>query len=76
MTMQRLLVLVVAANVFAMAINLYAAAVNFRLRHELLASLAVGECRDAPPVVDYHEGMTLCPGQTAVGHVDVRVRKP
>jgi hypothetical protein len=31
------------------------------------------ECRNAPKVVPYHDGMTLCPGQTATGVFEFEV---
>lgn len=42
-------------NLFAISVQGYVVYV----RH-------VGECANAPAVVEYHDGMTLCPGQSTV----------
>lgn len=33
------------------------------------------ECKDAPPMVEFHQGMTLCPGQSATMRIIVPVGK-
>ena len=52
--------------------NIALALVNDHLRRELQTRLdelsKTAECGpDTPKVVPYHQGMTLCPGQSAVG---------
>lgn len=42
---------------------------QIRIAH--LRAVSAAECADAPKVVPYHDGMTLCPGQSTVVIVPV-----
>lgn len=56
-----------ALNGVAAAICFVAAGMDLS-NAELQAAInaALAECRKAPPVVEFHRGMTLCPGQTVI----------
>jgi hypothetical protein len=37
---------------------------------------AMANCKDAPKVVPYHDGMTLCPGQSTTMNIEIRIPQP
>jgi hypothetical protein len=36
----------------------------------------MANCKDAPKVVPYHDGMTLCPGQSTTMNIEIQIPQP